>query len=396
MLGTRELVAELESLLVDPLIVVLDDAERLHGASGATQLIAALVGPHARLRVAVVSRRELPLKAAKLRARGELTVLRGADLAFTSEECARLLSTRFGREPLADEVAHAMEATGGWALGIDLGAASGEPFARGRESQRATFEYLAEEVLAAVDPRLREQLLDSSLPPDLSPALIESLGLPRDFLEQAQGSGLFVRELEPAREVYAYHPLFRDFLQDNLRRRRSDAELRRMHRLVARGLAASARVGESVDHWLQAWDWQAAIEAMAEVSPELRRTSPATLHAWLERLPPAVRQEPSCLLIEGQLAANDGHYERAGPLLREAVAANRRAGDVGAEWTARAALCAVLFSAGAARRWIVSRRAGKTSSRMPYRRGHSPRRSSARVATRCPAGARKPGRSAIA
>jgi DNA-binding SARP family transcriptional activator len=325
--ATRELAAELDSLLVEPLVVVLDDAERLHG-SGAMALVGALLGARSRVRLAVATRRELPLRLARLRASGELTDLRSADLAFTADECGRLLAARLGREPAAAEVAATMEATGGWALGLALGAA------RGHDSQRAMFEYLAEEVLDAVEPELREQVLDSSLAPELSPPVIESLGLPADFVERAQAHALLLRD--------AYHPMFREFLLANLRRRRSDAQLRELHARVARGLAAAGRPGEAVDHWLEARKWEAAVAAMANASPELRRASPATLYAWLDRLPPAWRRAPACRLIEGQLAANEGRYEYAVPLLREVVAA----GDPEAEWAARAALAAVLFSTG--------------------------------------------------
>jgi ATP/maltotriose-dependent transcriptional regulator MalT/DNA-binding SARP family transcriptional activator len=341
----RDLAAELESLLVEPLVVVLDDAERLHGSTGAVALVAELLGARSRLRVAVASRRELPLKMAKRQASGELTVLRSDDLAFTAQECARFLSLRLDREPLPEEVTSAMEATAGWPLGLELGAASGEPLLRGHASRRATFEYLAEEVLAGIEPRLREQVLESSVAPELSPPMIESLALPDDFVEQVQRSGLFLRRLEPASDAYTYHPLFLEFLRDRLRRSCPDARLWRLHGLVGAGLSAAGRPADSVDHWLRACEWPQAIAAMTRAGPELRRTSPATLRGWLDRLPPALRREPACRLMEGQLASNEGDYEHAIPLLREAVAA-RNAHDVEGDWAARWALSAVLFSTG--------------------------------------------------
>ncbi len=345
-LALRELAAELESLLVEPLVVVFDDAERLHGSAGALASIAELLGAPSRLRVALASRRELSLGIAKRQASGKLTVLRTADLAFTADECARFLMLRLGREPRGDEVAGLMDATAGWPLGLELGAASGEPLAGGRALRRATFSYLAEEVLAGVQPALRERVLDSSLAPELSPAMVDALGLPADFVEQVQRSGLFLRRSEPASDAYVYHPLFRDFLRDGLHRVRPEADLRRLHGLIARGLDASGRAADSVDHWLEAHEWRQAIAAITRASPALRRTSPATLRAWLERLPAALRREPACLLIKGQLAANEGDYDAAIPLLREAIAAAHDVRGLEGEWTARSALSAVLFSTG--------------------------------------------------
>ena len=347
LLAAREVAAELERLLVDPVALVLDDADRLADSKDAIEVVAELLGPGSRLAVAIASRQDLPLKTAKPRATGRLCVLRSVDLAFSDEECERFLADRLGREPLASEVARAVEMSDGWPLGLELGAASGDVFAIGRASRRSTFEYLGEEVLAAIDPGFREHVLESSVPSELSAPVVESLALPEAFVEQAQRRGLFLRPVGGGRDAYAYHPLFREFLLDELHRHRSESELRRLHALTARGTAAAGRIAESVEHWLSAEDWEGAVAAMAAAHPQLLRTAPGSLRAWLERLPAGWRAEPACLLIEGQLRWSGGENERAIPVLRRAVAALHDAGAVDGEWMARATLGDALFWTGA-------------------------------------------------
>ena len=100
LLAAREVAAELDALLVEPVVVVLDDAERLVSSQAAANLVAQLLSARSRLRLAVASRLELPLRTAKLRASGEMIVLRTDELAFTEDECARFLANRTDREPL--------------------------------------------------------------------------------------------------------------------------------------------------------------------------------------------------------------------------------------------------------------------------------------------------------
>ena len=70
-LAVQALESELERLLVEPLVVVIDDAEHLAGAAEAEQVVADLARDAAarRLRVAVLGRRPLVLRTARLQRR---------------------------------------------------------------------------------------------------------------------------------------------------------------------------------------------------------------------------------------------------------------------------------------------------------------------------------------
>jgi LuxR family maltose regulon positive regulatory protein len=110
--AAQALVDDLGRLLVEPLVLVLDDVERLGDAPGAMAVLGALLeGAGGPLRLVVASRRRPPLKLAKLAAAGLVTELGEADLVFTAEECAAVLEARMGRPPSDAEVEATMSRT---------------------------------------------------------------------------------------------------------------------------------------------------------------------------------------------------------------------------------------------------------------------------------------------
>ena len=120
---TGELVADLSRLLVEPLVVVVDDAEHLDDAEDSLEILDELLRAGVpMLHVAVASRRPLALHLARSRAAGRLTELTAADLAFDGEECAELLRQRTGADPSTERVEEMMHLTEGWPLGIALAA----------------------------------------------------------------------------------------------------------------------------------------------------------------------------------------------------------------------------------------------------------------------------------
>src|SRR5688572_11184305 len=192
--AARELAAECERLLLDPLTVVLDDAEHLDGTP-ATAVVRELVeasAPH--LRLAIASRRPLRLHAARLGASGRLERLAAADLAFSLDETAAVLG------PRAPDAEAVLEATEGWPLGVALAARS-DRTPGGLEELDA---YLAEELLDPLDPDERAALIDSAVAPELDATLARALELPPGFASTLRRSGIPLRAYGGA---LVYHPL---------------------------------------------------------------------------------------------------------------------------------------------------------------------------------------------
>ncbi|MEX2193721.1 MAG: BTAD domain-containing putative transcriptional regulator [Thermoleophilaceae bacterium] len=340
----RELVGELGRLLVDPLTIVLDDAEHLAGAPAAAPLVSDLLAAP-ELRIAVAARRPLELQVAKLRATGRLDSLGAAELAFSPAECAELLSARRGREPSADEVEAVMAATEGWPLGIALSALSEGGAQLDPGSRTSLFAFLAEEVVDRLDEPARRALIDSSVPEQLDKATAEALELPEGFAERVERQGLFLRALDPNRTRFAYHPLFRDFLLGRLAEERPAERRRELHARVAPALAAAGRVDEAIEHLVEAERFSDAVAAIGAEGQLLMRTAPESVRPWLERMPPEVRAEPGARLLEGQLELAAGRHESAVESLR-AAADGLGGSDAARKWLARLALADALVSVG--------------------------------------------------
>ena len=199
----------------------------------------------------VIATREDPyLPVARLRARGQLTELRAADLRFTPSEAAEFLNQVMGLNLPAEDIAALETRTEGWIAGLQLAAVS----LQGRDdpsafvqafsgSNRFVLDYLAEEVLARQEPEIQEFLLRTSILERMNGSLCDAVmgdsdsAARLDYLERAN---LFVVALDDERGWYRYHHLFADLLRVRLAQRLPDqaAALHLPRERLVRGLRA--------------------------------------------------------------------------------------------------------------------------------------------------------------
>jgi ATP/maltotriose-dependent transcriptional regulator MalT/DNA-binding SARP family transcriptional activator len=347
----RTTLDELAALLVDPLTIVLEDAERLADSRAASRLVEeAITRPPPVIRTAVATRRHLPLRVAKPRAGGRLTEIDASELAFDAEEAREFLRGRHGREPSREDLELAMNLTEGWPLGIallDLARRHGGPAMT--KAQDALFDFLAEEVLESLEEDLKRSLVESALFEELDPGLIRAMDLPEDLLDTLKARlGRLVRALPVAdgRPRYRYHPLLRELLLSHLAADRTPADRRQVHARAAGALQAAGRGAEAVEHWLDAEEWEQGAGAIAEAGPGLVRSAPLTVRRWIARLPSHVRGRPALQLLEGQLEYGAGNHVHAAELQRAALHAYEQGGDRQLAALTRIALVNTLHASG--------------------------------------------------
>ena len=119
----------------------------------------------------VIATREDPqLPLARLRARGQLTEVRAADLRFTASEAAEFLSQVMGLSLSAEDIAALEDHTEGWIAGLQLAALSmqGHQDVPGfiqafAGDHRYIVDYLVEEVLQRQPEPVRSFLLQTSI-----------------------------------------------------------------------------------------------------------------------------------------------------------------------------------------------------------------------------------------
>jgi LuxR family maltose regulon positive regulatory protein len=249
----------------------------------------------ANVHVVLSTRVDPPLPLARLRARGELTELRIADLGFTDAEAARLLHDAMGLDLTPQAVQRLWERTEGWAAGLVLaglslrGRADPEPFIASFEAgHRHIVDYLGSEVLARQPGPLRTFMVRTSILQRLSAPLCDAV-LEADnsagLLAELEQANLFLIALDEHRQWYRYHPLFAQLLRLELSER--EPELAPvLHRRAAAWYRDAGDVEAAIDHAATAGEF---VQAGALIARHwvfyLRRGRIATVRRWLDRLP---------------------------------------------------------------------------------------------------------------
>ena len=350
----RELIAELSRLLVEPLVLVFDEAENLAGVERSLRLVSQLLRAQVPgLHVAVSTRRVLDLKVARLRAGGLLLELSAGDLVFDAAECEQALALRAGADPSPAQVEAVMEATEGWPLGVGLVVAQGPQGAKAAAgpnpiSLSSTPEvraYLSEEVLDSLDPELRASAIDASVPPAVTPAVADALGLPEDFADRLERAGMLIRRLG-GDAGFSYHPLLREFLNDRAHAELAPGERRRLHATVAPAMAADGDGIGAIEHWLEAESWPEAVAGIQRDGRILVKANPALLRRWIERLPRDFAELPVLRALVGQMDWLAGDNAKAIAELQAAVRGFRDQPNPPADWLARSVLADALFATG--------------------------------------------------
>jgi len=317
--------------------LVLDDLHHVGDAAALALLDTLIARAPPELCVFIGSRVAPPLSLARWRAGGELVELGFEDLRFDLD-AAQALCRQRGLDALSDDALRAALArTHGWAAGLQLmlGSARGDgsapPLLIGPAAHRHLFDYFAQEVLAGLPPPLQDFVLQSSVLPELGPALCQAVTGRADataVLDGLYGRQLFLTALDEAQPVLRFHDLFRDFLRGELERRQPGlaAEL---HARAAAAQMQAGRADLAVPHWLAAARWPEALAGLRRIADGLLAVGGTQrLERWLEQLPPNWReQHAEVALLRGLCAWSRWDWLRARDEFQRSHDAFARAGS---------------------------------------------------------------------
>jgi LuxR family maltose regulon positive regulatory protein len=276
-----------------PTVLVLDDFDQIDNPKITQELAVLLPRPYESLRLVLLARAEPSLPLPRLRAAGDLTEIRTADLAFTAEETSQLL-TGHGLDLSNEDVTTLLARTEGWAVGLQLAVA----FLTGQDRPqvadfagdlRAVDDYLADEVLARHPPEVRRFLLETSICEQVSGELADALTLGTQgqrTLEELERVNDFVVRLGSKPRWFRYHPLLRDVLMHRMLR---DAPMAvpELHRRAAGWYAAHDSIIEALGHAVAARDWPYVGRlVVTHAAPQIVSTHRAALAQILRRVPP--------------------------------------------------------------------------------------------------------------
>jgi LuxR family transcriptional regulator, maltose regulon positive regulatory protein len=245
-----------------PVSLVLDHLEVVTKRECLDAIAQLALGLPAGSQLAIGSRYELPLPAARLRAQGGIVELGVDDLAMDERDAPALLQGA-GVELVEEDLRELVRRTEGWPVGLYLAAlamTAGSPHTETgltfTGDDRFMRDYLRSEILDRVSPTEASFLTRTSILDAMSGPLCDAtLGGTQSSraLEELENRNLLVMPLDHRREWYRYHHLFREVLSTELRRR--DPELvPQLHLRAAAWYEANGMPEIAIEHAQAAGD----------------------------------------------------------------------------------------------------------------------------------------------
>jgi LuxR family maltose regulon positive regulatory protein len=321
----------------DELALVLDDYHMIDEPAIHASLVLLLRHLPPQLHLAIASRSDPPLPLARLRAGGQLTELRAADLRFTPGEAAAFLQEVWKLELPVQTVAALEARTEGWVVGLQLAALSlqGRPDPEGfldafTGIHRYVLDYLTEEVLARQPDRIRRFLLQTSILERLNGPLCDAVTEESDgqaMLEELERANLFLVPLDEERRWWRYHQLFADLLRARLRQLQPEL-VPELHRRAAGWCEQHGLIDEAIRHAVAAGDTPWATRLVEEHLGETLRRGEGKLVRWLALLPAeAVQSRPGLCLAKAMTELDLDHVRSVERLLQHAERAFHQHGQ---------------------------------------------------------------------
>ncbi|HEU5100829.1 MAG TPA: hypothetical protein VFU22_17490, partial [Roseiflexaceae bacterium] len=315
--------------LPGPCVLVLDDYHAITTPAIHELLTFLLEHQPAPLRLVITSRVDPPLPLMRLRARGELTEVRAADLGFTTDEVETLFNQLLGLHLATDDIAALAARTEGWIAGLVLAAhalpghANAAAFIRELTgSHRFILDYLVEDVLQQQPSHIQRFLLDTAILNQLTASLCDALLLGDDarpdaaysqlVLDELERKNLFLVPLDGQRRWYRYHQLFAEMLRSRAQQLQPE-RLPLLHRRASSWYLQQGLIAEAVDHALAAGDMEQAASLVEQIAQAtLLRGEVRTLLRWLSALPqPIVHARPLLSLAHAWALDFTGHVDAA-------------------------------------------------------------------------------------
>ncbi len=303
MVFTRRFFEQLYSRIKTKGVLVLDNYQQLSADAETHHLVATgteMLPPH--IRLFVLSRTSAPPAFAKLLANQTMTVFDPHHFLLTPREtravCQMHIPGLTGA-PLTDKANRIHQRTQGWMAGTMLLLQAETDSHQGNESElpqsKVMFEYMAKEVFQAYPPDLQRTLLKTAFLPSITPQMAGTMAGSRrgiSFLQRLYRARYFVERHESPSLFYRYHPLFRDFLQTQVREHLTQTELQDLIRKTARQLEAAMQFEEAIK-LLNEWEnYETSIGLILSQAPNLvSQGRLQMLQGWIEAIPVDLREQ---------------------------------------------------------------------------------------------------------
>jgi LuxR family maltose regulon positive regulatory protein len=319
------------TLSAAPLVLVLDDYHLVTSAQVHATVATLLDRCPPQLHLVLITRADPPLQLSRLRVRGELAELRAEDLRFRLAEALEFFGDQLGTGLSERDVQRLVERTEGWAAGLQLAALR----LRDRTDPSAFVErftgadwhivnYLGEEVLTSLLPRVREFLLVTSVLNRMCAPLCDALTGRADGAEligDIHRANLFLIPLDDERRWFRYHHLFGGLLRHELART-APGQPSALHQRAAEWYASNGDAAEAIGHAFASGDGPLSRRLVAaHWRQNFNAGQLETVRMWLDALPAdIVAGDASLSAARVWVALDLGRLEEVGTALDAAEA----------------------------------------------------------------------------
>ena len=319
----------------DHFILVLDDYHVIDSKPVDEALTFLLEHLPPQMHLVIATREDPHLPLARLRARGQLTELRAADLRFTPAEAAEFLNQVMGLNLSAEDIAALEARTEGWIAGLQLAALALQGSLPCRDNQtlpsfiqsftgshRFVLDYLVEEVLQRQPEHIRSFLLQTAILDRLCGSLCDAVTGQKDgrgMLEALERGNLFVIPLDDQRQWYRYHHLFAEVLLAHVLEEQPD-QIPLLHKRASAWYEQNNLPAEAIRHALAARDFERAAGLIEKTYPAMDASfQSAAWLGWVRKLPDeVVRARPVLSVDYARALMDSGEFEAGKSWLQEA------------------------------------------------------------------------------
>jgi LuxR family maltose regulon positive regulatory protein len=336
-------------------LLVLDDYHVIQASEIHEQMAYLLDHQPPNLHLILSTRADPPLPIARLRARGQLSEFRVADLRFTTSETEKFFKNATDFTVTGEDITAIQINTEGWIAGLQMAALAlqavlSEASALDDKTKQDrikefvfsfsgkhlyVLDYLTDEVFNHQSETVKMFLLKTSILERMNAGLCAAVlrdeadkhevspggecaafAQTKAILDYLEKSNLFLVGLDQERQWFRYHHLFADLLRARLGQT-WPALLPELHRRASRWYEQNDLAEEAIAHALSATDWDEAARLMEiYVTAYLERGQLAVVLRWIETLPNPVLQTRPVLCAQVAWAlAHAGQFQRVPPLL---------------------------------------------------------------------------------
>lgn len=246
------------------------------------------------INVILISRHDPLPGFSRMRASRDLGQLGGEELNLTLDEFTNILRMTGKTKLTRQAINNLYQRLGGWPAGLILllereRILGSDISSFDAASAESIFDYFGEEILDKIDPETRNFYIKTSFLPRMTSKMAERLtGIERagDILSYLSRRNLFTEKHFEAEPVYSYHPLFREFLQNQAKTILNKKEQRNLMRDAADILADQELYEDAADLFILAQDWEGLMMLAVQRAPVLiAQGRHQTLCGWIEKAP---------------------------------------------------------------------------------------------------------------